>query len=103
MPIRACWYIILSVRRSLAVLLLLVFAALATADGVVCPDGCRSPAPVDRCHSVGNCAFCLGGVIAADSGTASRPVEVALTESERQMIVMPSRPSRAVERPPRLA
>lgn len=83
-------------------LLLLVFAILATADGVRCPDGCRSTKTADGCSSSGSCAFCNGGMLVLSPLLAVSPSIVVLAAPGEARVHPPTRPSPVPERPPRL-
>ena len=73
------------VRRLLAACLLVVFAALATADTFACPDGCQtaaSPTAAEHCNVTGNCVFCTGGLVTFASAPVATPLFVLLPSSE---------------------
>jgi len=90
------------VRRVLIIFVLLVFAALATTDEVMCADGCRSASTADRSHVSGACAFC-GGVVIASAETSRAPMMTAVQPPEPRSTFMPTRYSPSIDRPPRLS
>jgi hypothetical protein len=94
----------LSVGRSLAACLLILFVALATADTFACPDGCQtasSGAAADQCNASGKCVFCTGGIVSYGPQVVIAPVTV-LPAHEEPGPQPPFRPALVLDHPPRL-
>ena len=94
-----------AVRRLLAACLLVVLVAMATTEGIACPDGCQSagsPSAADRCNDSGACIFCTGGVVAVATKIVAAP-QVPVLPAPLSPIVAPAiLPSAVPDRPPRL-
>jgi hypothetical protein len=89
------------VRRALAALLLVMLVVTAAADGVVCADGCRMPAPADHARSTGACAFCLGSVLAPDVRVVVAPQTVTRLDPQPRDRSVLAGSAAAVFHPPR--
>jgi len=100
------WCIIVPpVRQLLAACLLVLFAALATADAFACPDGCQLAswgAAADQCNASGTCVFCSGAIVVHAPEVVIEPV----TEpAPAQVVAQPEPlllPAPALDHPPRL-
>src|SRR6185295_10945762 len=93
------------VRRLLAVCLLVLFAALATADTFACPDGCQtapSGAAADQCNSSGQCVFCTGGIVAHAPHNFIEPITTPVSVQDVAQPEPPAQPTLALDHPPRL-
>jgi hypothetical protein len=93
------------VRHLVAACLLVLFAALATADTFVCPDGCQmaaSGAAADQCNASGKCAFCTGSIVTYALQVVTAPVTRPSPAQELPQQVPPLQPALALDHPPRL-
>jgi hypothetical protein len=93
------------VRRLLAACLLVLFAGLATADTVACPDGCQaasSRAAADQCNATGQCVFCTGGIVTHAPQVVIEPLAGSLPVREVLQQEPPIHPPLALDHPPRL-
>jgi hypothetical protein len=94
------------VRRLLAVSLLVLFATLAMADAMACPDGCQeasSEATADQCDSPGMCVFCTGAVVAVEALVPIAPFITPLPASLPPVPAFPTLPAAVLDRPPRVS
>ena len=93
-------------RRGLAVLVLIVFAGLATTDAVACPDGCQaasSQSAADHCNDTGICLFCTGGVFPATTPPAMAPLITQLPAPVLSIAAAPAFSIGVPDHPPRRA
>jgi hypothetical protein len=93
------------VRRLLAACLLVLFATLATADTLVCPDGClaaRSQAVATQCNASGQCVFCTGGIVTHAPQVVVEPITGPVPVRDVPQQAPPIQPALALDHPPRL-
>ncbi|HKW00024.1 MAG TPA: hypothetical protein VJN96_09365 [Vicinamibacterales bacterium] len=91
-------------RRLLAACLLVVFAALATADTFACPDGCQtaaSPTAAEHSNATGNCVFCTGGLVTFAIAPVPTPRFVSLPSADLGTPPPPLRLPVSLDHPPR--
>jgi len=93
------------VRRLFAACLLVLFAALATADTFACPDGCQtasSGAIADQRNASGTCVFCTGGVLRLALPAIAPPTTAPLPAQDLSSLHPPVQPAPPLDHPPRL-
>jgi hypothetical protein len=94
------------VRRLLAACLLIVFAALATADAFACPDGCQSACSqgdADHRNATGICVFCSGGAVPVPVPIAITPVVTQIPAPLSLTPAIPAASPAVLDHPPRVA
>jgi hypothetical protein len=97
--------ILASVRRTLPVLVLVVFATLFVCDPIVCPDGCTNDhqAPQSTTPTGAACAVC-------QSGISLQQIAVFAPSTSIVRVLTPDRdqplnavPLRRIDHPPRIS
>jgi hypothetical protein len=94
-----------SVRRIFVAFFIVVFATLATTDGVACPDGCQSatsPTAADHCNDSGICFFCTGAVVTT-SALPVTPFMTQLPAPDLPVVAVPACSIEIPDHPPRRA
>lgn len=92
-------------RPFLGVCVLIVFATLASADGLACPDGCQaatSTSAADHCNASGSCVFCTGALVMLDANPVAAPTFACVSATDHEEFNASLRSPASVEHPPRL-